>query len=308
MPATLLLLLHADGPLAPRDAWSAWTWEPAAAAGLGLGAAWYAAGLLRLRHDAGPGRGAPRWAPWCFGAGLLTVALALFSPLDRLGETLFAAHMAQHLVLMLVAAPLLALGAPLLPLLWAFSPGARRAAAGWWHRRTLVRRLLGLLGSPAAAWALSVGALVFWHLPGPFRAALHHDAVHALEHASFLATSTLFWWVVLRPDGYRRLHPGLAVLYVFTAGLPNGLLGALLTFAGRPLYAGQSAGAALWGLAPLQDQQLAGLIMWMPGGAVHLAAAAAFFVAWLRAEEARGLREASATLALILLIVLVPGG
>jgi cytochrome c oxidase assembly factor CtaG len=112
--------------------------------------------------------------------------------------------------------------------------------------------------------------------------------VHALEHASFLATSVLFWWVVFRPDGYRRLHRGLAVLYVFTAGLPNGLLGALLTLAGRPLYAGQSLGARLWGLSPLSDQQLAGLIMWMPGGVLHLAAAAAFFVAWLRAEEAGG--------------------
>jgi len=308
MHAAFLLLLHADGPVAPHDVWSAWTVEPVAAAGLGIVAAWYAIGLLRLRHGAGPGRGLPRWAPWCFAAGLLSVALALFSPLDRLGEDLFAAHMVQHLVLMLVAAPLVALGAPLLPMLWALSPRARRAAGGWWHRRLLARRTVGILASPAVAWALSVGSLVFWHLPGPYRAALQHDALHALEHASFLATSALFWWIVLRPDGYRRLHPGLAVLYVFTAGLPNGLLGALLTFAGRPLYAGQSVGAALWGLTPLADQQLAGLIMWMPGGTVHLAAAAAFFVAWLRAEEARGLREAAATLALTLVVVLAVAG
>lgn len=308
MHAALLLTHHADGLVTPRDLWSAWTWEPIAAAGLGLLAVWYAIGLHRLRRDAGPGRGLPRGAPWYFGAGLASVALALFSPLDRLGETLFAAHMVQHLVLMLVAAPLIALGAPLLPLLWTFSPSTRRAAGVWWHRRTVLRGAGGILMAPAAAWTLSVGALVLWHLPGPYRAALQHDAVHALEHVSFLGTSVLFWWVALRPDGYRRLHPGLAVLYVFTAGIPNGLLGALLTFAGRPLYAGQSVGAGLWGLTPLTDQQLAGLIMWMPGGAVHLAAAAAFFIAWLRAEEARGLREAAATLALMVVVILVVPG
>jgi cytochrome c oxidase assembly factor CtaG len=198
---------------------------------------------------------------------------------------------------MLVAAPLIALGAPAYAMLWAFAPGGRRAVGRWWQG-SLPARVAGVLGRPAVAWGLSVVALVFWHLPAPYRAALRDEGIHALEHLSFLGSGVLFWWVLLRPDGVRRLDPGLGVLYVFTAMLPGGLLGALLTFAGRPLYAGQSAAAALWGLTPLGDQQLAGLIMWMPGGAVHLAAAAVLFVLWLRESEQRSLREATGRLAL----------
>jgi putative membrane protein len=301
----LLLVLSAEGPIRPQELWTAWTWSPAVVLGLAAAALWYGYGLRRLWREAGTGRGVPRRAPWAFGAGLTAVALALCSPLDALGETLFAAHMIQHLVLLLIAAPLLALGTAPLALLWALPPTGRRALGAWWRRRHGLARLAGVLTTPAVAWAASVGTLLFWHLPGPYRAALGHEAVHAVEHLTFLATGVLFWWVLLRPDGYRRLHPGLGVLYVFTAGLPGGLLGALLTFAGRPLYPGQSAGAALWGLTPLQDQQLAGLIMWMPGGAIHLAAAAALFLVWWQAEELRGRREAAvagvATTALVLL-------
>jgi cytochrome c oxidase assembly factor CtaG len=300
----MTLMAHGD-LLVPQHLWTAWTWEPGVVAGLLAAAGWYAAGVRRLRREAGRARGLAWWAPWCFGAGLAAVALALCSPLDPLGETLFAAHMVQHLVLLLVAAPLLALGAAPFVLLWAFPLPLRRSLGAWWRRRTGLARATNALGSPAAAWVLSVGTLLFWHLPGPYRAALTLEGVHALEHVSFLASGAVFWWVVVRPDGYRRLNPGLGVLYVFTAGLPSGLLGALLTFAGRPLYAGQSAGAALWGLTPLQDQQLAGLIMWMPGGAVHLAAAAAFFVLWLGAEERKGAREAAVAVAAVLVLALV---
>jgi cytochrome c2 len=152
---------------------------------------------------------------------------------------------------------------------------------------------------------LSVAALVLWHLPGPYRLALADERIHALEHLSFLTAGFLFWWVVLRPDGYRRLAPGAGVLYVFTAGLPASLLGALLTFAGHPLYAGQSAAAPAWGLTALGDQQLAGLLMWMPGGLVYLAAAAVFFVAWLRQEERRALHGA-AMVATVACVALLP--
>jgi len=223
------------------------------------------------------------------------VALALLSPLDPLGETLFAAHMAQHLLLMTAGALLLALGAPDRALFWVLAPEDRRALGGWWHRRRHLRATAALLREPLVAWLLSVGSLAFWHLPGPYQAALAHDRVHALEHLSFICTGLLFWWVAVRQEGPGRLHPGMRVLYVFTAGLPGGLLGALLTFAGRPLYATQSAGAPLWGLTPLEDQQLAGLIMWMPGALFYLCVAGWLFVGWLRTEERRGVGEAAAT-------------
>jgi len=305
MTAVILLAWHGDTLLTPGAAWRTWVWQPAAAAALLVTAVVYLGGARTLWREAGQGRALPGWRAGCFAAGLLTVAVALFSPLDPLGEQLCAAHMVQHLLLLTVAAPLLAAGAPSRAMLWAFPVQARRGFGRWWHRRPVLRWAAGLIGTPPAAWVLSVAALVLWHLPGPYRLALGDERIHALEHLSFLATGFLFWSVVLRPDGYRRLEPGAAVLYVFTAGLPAGLLGALLTFAGRPLYGGQSAAAAAWGLTALGDQQLAGLLMWMPGGVVYLAAAAVFFVAWLRQEERRALHGA-AIVAAVACIALLP--
>jgi putative membrane protein len=303
------LVWHAEAVLTPREAWRAWVWQPAAVSGLLVAAALYGRGARRLWREAGRGRGVPSWRAGCFAAGLLAVAIALFSPVDPLGEQLFAAHMVQHLLLLTVAAPLLAAGAPARAALWAMPTARRRDLARWWHRRPALRRAAGLVAAPATAWALSEAALVLWHLPGPYRMALGNEWIHAAEHLSFLGTGFLFWRVVLRPDGYRRLQPGAGVLYVFTAGLPAGLLGALLTFAGRPLYPGQSPAAAAWGLTALGDQQLAGLLMWMPGGVVYLAAAAACFVTWLRQEERRGLRVTVVTAAMACIALLpVLGG
>jgi putative membrane protein len=215
------------------------------------------------------------------------VAVALLSPLGTLGETVFWGHMVQHLVLVIVAAPLLVLGAPLLPWLWALRPRARRGLGAWWRRARVLPALAALLTTPLVAWGLHTGVLWLWHLPAAYEAALSDDRWHALEHASFLGTACLFWWVVLQPAGRRRLSRGMAVLYVVTTGMQGGLLGALLTFAGRPFYPVQSAGAAEWGLSTLGDQQLAGLIMWLPAGLAYLAAAGTLFVLWLQAEETR---------------------
>lgn len=305
---TMLLAWHGEMPLTPGDAWRAWVWQPAAAATLFLTAVVYLRGARTLWREAGQGRGLPGWRAACFAAGLLTVVVALFSPVDPLGEQLAAAHMVQHLLLLTVAAPLLAAGAPSRVILWAVPRGTRRRIGRWWPRRPALRWIGRCFGSAGTAWVLSVAALVLWHLPGPYRLALGDERIHALEHLSFLGTGFLFWWVVLRPDGYRRLEPGAGVLYVFTAGLPAGLLGALLTFAGRPLYAGQSVAASAWGLTALGDQQLAGLLMWMPGGVVYLAAAAVFFVAWLQQEERRAVRGAAIVAAVAGVALLPPIG
>jgi len=308
MTPQTLVTWHAGAVLTPGEAWRAWVWEPAAAVALLATAVVYLCGVRRLWREAGQGRGLPGWRAGCFAAGLLVAVLALFSPVDPLGEQLCAAHMIQHLLLLTVAAPLLAAGAPGRGMLWAFRPDARRGLARWWHRRSTLRHAVQLVNAPAMAWVLSIAALVLWHLPGPYSLALGHEWVHALEHVSFLGTGFLFWRVVLRPDGYRRLGPGAAVLYVFTAGIPAGLLGALLTFAGRPLYAGQSAAAWAWGLTALEDQQLAGLLMWMPGGVVYLVAAAVCFVLWLRQEERRALRGAVVAAMACLALLPVLGG
>jgi len=229
-----------------------------------------------------PGRGVRRWEAWCFLAGWATLALALLSPVHALGEALFSAHMVQHLVLIVVAAPLLAAGAPLLACLWAVPDAPRRRWARAWARARRLRAAVGAVTAPGVVWVLHVAALWAWHLPRAYDLALRDGAVHALEHASFLGTAVLFWWVALQPVGRRRLGRAAAMLYVFAAGMQGAALGALLTFARVPWYLGHGTAARAWGLTPLEDQQVAGLIMWVPGGLAYLIAAGALFVAWLR--------------------------
>jgi putative membrane protein len=267
---------------------TAWSPDPAVLAGLIAAAVGYAAGLRRL-WGAGPGAPAAGQAA-CFAAGLATVALALVSPLDNLAHLLFAAHMAQHMLLVMVAAPLLVLGAPGLPLAVALAPGWRRRLGRLRHRPAWTAAR-DLLTRPLVAWGVHVGTLWAWHLPGPYQAALASDAVHAAEHASFLGTAVLFWWVVLSRPGRRRLAPGFAVLYLFAAALQGSALGALLTLAPAPLYPLQAAAAPGWAPAPLADQQLAGLVMWVPADLVYLGAAGTLFMGWLLSLERASPRE-----------------
>lgn len=199
-----------------------------------------------------------------FGSGWIVLATALLSPLDEWGAHFFTAHMIQHELLMLVAAPLLVAGYPLGTWAWALPPRSRvrtgRAfkAPGW-------RRCWAALSDPASAWTLHAAALWLWHVPALFLAARADETVHLLQHVSFFASALLFWWVVLRG---RR--PGSAILALFTTMLHTGALGALLVFAGAPFYAENSGGAAEWGYTALEDQQLGGLVMWIPGSAVYL--------------------------------------
>jgi putative membrane protein len=272
----------AGAPLAPGEWWRAWAPEPAVLLALAVLATAYHRGLRRLWR-AGPRAVTGRQA-LAFAAGLAAVALALVSPLDTLSGALFAAHMAQHMLLIMVAAPLLVLGAPGLPLLLALPPAWRRRLARI-RRHPLATAGWRLLSRPAVAWAVHVGALWLWHLPGPYQTALASDPVHAAEHASFLGTAMLFWWVVLSADRRRRLAPGFAALYLFAAALQGSALGALLLFAPAPLYPLQALGSASFGLPPLADQQVAGLIMWIPADLVYLGSAATLFMRWLLSLE-----------------------
>jgi cytochrome c oxidase assembly factor CtaG len=130
-----------------------------------------------------------------------------------------------------------------------------------------------------------IGAIWFWHFPRPSHLVIEHSGFHVLEHLSFLGTAVAFWWVVLHPGGRRRLSFGASILYVGITLCQSGALGALLMFSARPWYPAHAAGDALWGIAPLADQQLAGLIMWIPAGVVYLGAAALLFVQWMAADE-----------------------
>jgi cytochrome c oxidase assembly factor CtaG len=264
----------------PGQVWRAWQWTPSVSVPLVVCSAWYAIGVRALWRSAGHGHGITRWQVACFAGGILTLAAALLSPVDALGETLFSVHMVQHLLLILAAAPLLALGEPLLPMVWAL-PRRRRLAAGrWWMAAPRVRRTVWAMGDPLGVWLANLAVLWFWHLPGPYLAALGDERIHAVEHLAFLGTAFLFWWVVFQPIGRRRLARGGAVVYLALTLMQSGALGAILAFARTPWYPAHAAGAAAWHLTLLEDQQLAGLIMSVPASLVYIGVALALAARW----------------------------
>jgi putative membrane protein len=210
--------------------------------------------------------------------------IALDSPLHELGEQLFWVHMLQHEILMLVAAPLLVLGRPLISFLWAFTP-RWRSRIGSVGRSRVFTTGWRMISAPLSAWLLSALALWVWHAPSLFNQTLTNDAMHAAQHASFFLTALLFWWPLanrLPSIGY-----GGGLAYVFTTALHTSVLGALLTFAPRPWYAPYLASTAHWHLTPLEDQQLGGLIMWIPAGSLLLIVALVLLVKWMRESQAR---------------------
>lgn len=244
-----------------------WLGEPWVLVPLLLSGGLYAAGLLRLWRTAGPGRGI-RWRQAaCYAAGWLTLALALLSPLHEAGESSFAAHMAEHTLLMLVAAPLLVMARPVGAFLWAFPRAARpRILAPF--RAAPVRSAWRALCAPVVSTVVHGVVLWGWHLPAAFDAALASGVLHALQHTSMLVSALFFWWAMRAPGGP-------AMLCLFATSVHGTLLGALLTVAPRPLY-------AYGGPEALEDQQLAGLIMWVPAGMVYAGAALALCGQWIR--------------------------
>jgi cytochrome c oxidase assembly factor CtaG len=281
------MLLH--GGVNGQSLWSAWDWEPGIALPLILAAVLYARGL-RLLWDEHVGRGIRVWEACCFAAGWLTAWLALLSPLHALSERLFVAHMIQHELLMVVAAPLLVLGRPLVPMLWALPSPARRTI-GRFTRRRGWRVTWGLVSIPIVAFFVHGVAIWVWHAPPLYQATLASDGVHALQHLSFLGTALLFWWTIIHahaPGGRARaVSFGTAVLLLFGTALHSGALGALLTFARTLWYPAYGSAASAWSLTPFEDQQLAGLVMWIPATFAYLIAALFLFTSWLRASEER---------------------
>jgi cytochrome c oxidase assembly factor CtaG len=252
---------------------------------LGLAAWFYARGLAEIWRRAGGRKGLRTWEAACFGAGWLTLALAVASPLHPWGEILFSAHMAQHEMLILAAAPLLVLGRPLAVFLWALPPAARERVGEWSASRP-VTAVWETITGPLAVFLIHGIALWLWHAPALYEAALQNNAIHLAQHASFFGSAALFWWSLVH-GRYGRMGYGVAVFYVFATALHSGVLGALLTFAPRLWYPIYAERVAVWGIQPLEDQQLAGLIMWVPSGALFVALGLGLFAAWLGESERR---------------------
>lgn len=237
-----------------------------------VGALGYGCGIAALWRHAGRGRGVPPGRAAAFAAGWSLLVLALATPLDAAALQRFWLHMVQHELLMLGAAPLIVAGAPLVAWTWALPPPARRRI-GALLRPAAWRRAWAALSTPLVATLLHGVAVWVWHVPACFDAALDRPVVHELQHASFFATALLFWWAALRQRS--AAGQGVAMAAVLATMLHTGALGALLVFSAHAWYAG----------TPLADQQMGGLLMWLPGGLVYAGIALHFGSRWIGTER-----------------------
>jgi cytochrome c oxidase assembly factor CtaG len=261
--------------------WSAstWTYDPWVVIPLYVSAMLYLIGTQVLWRRAGFGRGVRYGQACCFWIGWSALALALLSPLHWAGERLFTAHMIEHAVVMVVAAPLIALARPVGAMVWAV-PRRVRSVLGLAGIRVARSRAWQCVSHPLGAAVVHGIAIWAWHAPALYQAVLDHIWIHRLQHATFFVTALLFWWSLwhgrLRDRGY-----GLAVFCLFVTSLHTGVLGILLTLSRRLWYPQQVAFAAEFGLTPLEDQQLAGLVMGVPMGLIYTGAALAIAARWI---------------------------
>jgi putative membrane protein len=285
---------------------SHWELEPLVVLPLAAALLVYGLGLFRLWRKAGVGRGIPGWSAASFVAGWAVIAAALVSPVAWLSQILFSVHMTQHMLLMLLAAPLLTFGQPMLVWMWALRRGGRL---------TLVRHLRApraartwqMLTAPLAVFVLQAAVLWLWHIPAWYEAALRHDGIHALEHLSLVVGASLFWWGMVH-GRYGRMGYGLGVVYVFLTAVHSSVLGALVTVSPSVWYGTYGRSAAAWHVDPLEDQQLAGLLMWIPAGLLFIVFGLALAAAWLGEAERRVRFGATDAAARRLLLVLLLAG
>jgi putative membrane protein len=261
------------------DALTWWTADPLALGITVVSSSVYALGLRALWGSVGRGHGIRRWEAAMFFAGQLTLLVALVSPVDKLSDILFSAHMTQHEIIMLISPPLVVLGRPWVALLWAL-PARTRPRVTEMLGRPVVRRVWRRSTAPVVAVLLHGVVVWVWHVPDLFEAALRSEAVHAVQHASFFLTAALFWFAILR-GRYGRLGYGMAAAFVFATAMHTSVLGALITVAGRLWYPLYAARGAPFDVDVLGDQALAGVVMWVPAGVLLTLVALALFAAWL---------------------------
>ncbi|MFL6606530.1 MAG: cytochrome c oxidase assembly protein [Steroidobacteraceae bacterium] len=266
-----------------------WRNEISLLAPLVISGLWYGVGFLRLGRRVSSVHSPFRRNGALFGLGWLTLVASLLSPLHELGEISFTAHMAEHELLMLVAAPLMALSRPISVFLWACPARMRRGLVDGCNSRW-VSHPWRIISDPVVTTALQISALWLWHMPSLFDRALQSEWWHALQHLSFLGSSLLFWWSLTR-GSHRSNRRAIAALCLFITSLASGALGALMAVSSSPWYAGYAAmglhGLLPGGLTAAEDQQLAGLIMWIPGGLVHFVAALVFAYGALKEGNVR---------------------
>jgi cytochrome c oxidase assembly factor CtaG len=288
LAALLLLTTPAAASAHPGHSHGAapgWTLDGSVTLPLALALLLYGIGLARLWRRSQRGHARLRRDSTLFAAGWLVLAAALVSPLHEAGERSFAMHMIEHELIMLVAALLLAISGAGPVLLWSLPASARRGVRRFLHAPA-VDTSWTALSSPWIATALQAAALWLWHAPALFDRALESEGWHVAQHLSFLVTALIFWWSIHGTQARGRV--GVAVFCLLVTACVGAALGALMALSSSPWYAGYAAmGMTPYGLTPEQDQQMAGLIMWIPGGIVHMVAALVILFRWLTPQEGR---------------------
>jgi putative membrane protein len=261
---------------------TAWTVGPALVLPLFAFALLYAGGAVRLWRRSGRAHALRLRQACLFGAGWGTLVLALVTPLHALSQRLFTAHMIEHELMMAVAAPLIAVSAPGAVMLWGL-PRSWRHAFGRLVRAAPITGIWRWISRPVVATVLHGIAIWIWHVPGLFEAALERGVLHYAQHASFFGTALLFWWVLI-PRSRADQASGSSIMHLFLTSMHTSLLGVLLVLSPRVWYPADAGLSELWGLTPLEDQQLAGLVMWVPAGLVYGGAALLLAGLWISAS------------------------
>jgi putative copper resistance protein D len=282
-------LVMAHGADAPTPTFpgvlAQWSFDPLAVIGLLLAGGLYVAAVRQV-NAAHPANPHPRWRTWLFLGGLATIGVALLSPIEAYEGALFSVHMVQHMLLQLVAAPLLLAGAPITLALRVASPAVRRRLLAILHSR-----VLRALSFPVLAWALFAATNWGWHYSTLYNDALENQLLHYLQHANFLVVALLFWWPAIGadPSPWRLPHP-VRLFYLFLAMPQQSFLGVSLLQAPTVLYPHYVTNVRDWGMTPLEDQQLGAVIMWVVGDMAFLAGMAVVVILWMRHEERRTAR------------------
>src|SRR5579875_989475 len=276
LSAAHLAPLHArhGADSAPGNLWLQWNLDPVLLLGIALIVGLYCYGLGPYRRKYYPNERVDRLKVGYFAAGTLILALALVSPLDALSDTyFFSAHMIQHMLISVVTPPLWLLGIP-----------------SWMVERLFMRPTVGRIArwlcGPVVAFGLFNADLWLWHAPPLYDATLSNDTIHIIEHLTFIGFGLLFWAPILSPTpAIPRISRGFGVLYLFLGCQPMVALGALITFASQPLYQPYVTAPHIWGSTPLGDQQLGGLIMWLPSNIPALIGLSVLFFKWVEAHD-----------------------
>lgn len=245
----------------------------------------------RTRSRAGENRwqAGAAWRPIAYLSGLFLLGITLMSPIDVLSSQLFTMHMIQHVLLVMIIPPLILLANPMPFSLWGLPKEARKGVGGWFSSGSRLRKVLKALTGAGFVWLAYVIVIWGWHDPYAYNLALENGIIHDIEHITFILVAMLFWWHIIGagPRIHRSLSPAARFAFTLSAIPPIMIAGVAIAFADEPIYPYYDALPRLWGLSTLQDQRIAGIIMWIPGSMMYMIAGLILVAHWLQKEETK---------------------